>query len=58
MVDFTECKTITSMFEKIAEEMCDKFCRYTHEGAPHGKPDDWLIEDEESPCRECPLNIL
>ena len=55
MVDFTECKTITNMFEKIAEEMCDKYCKYkdTWDADAEGYE---LFESDI--CKNCPLNNL
>ena len=50
--------TITKQLEQIVEEMCDKYCRFPKEPILEGKTEDWLIEDDESPCRNCPLNRL
>lgn len=51
-------KTISEQFEDIIQEMCDHYCRYAFEPVPDGKDEDWLIEDPESPCNNCPLNRL
>ena len=50
--------SISEQFEKIKEEMCDEFCKYPCMTTPEGKEDDWLHNDEESPCFRCPLNNL
>ena len=50
--------TITQMLEDICQEMCQDFCRYTHMEPPEGKDDNWLTEDDDSPCNRCPLNRL
>ncbi len=53
-----ESKTITKMLEDIAQEMCEGFCKYTAMEPPEGKDEDWLVNDDESPCGMCPLNRL
>lgn len=53
-----EPKTVTLLFERIKEEMCDKFCKYPLMPTPEGKDDEWLITDDDSPCNNCPLNRL
>jgi len=43
-------KKITDLFEEIAEEICDKYCKYTD---AYGEEDqDFLYEKI---CAECPL---
>lgn len=48
-------ETITQQIEKIAEEMCNKYCKYPHE---------WNEEEqgtelcESDICLNCPLNRL
>ena len=53
-----EAKSITDIIEQVKEDMCDKYCRYTHEPTPEGKDADWLFDDDDFPCKECPLNRL
>ena len=53
-----EPRTISLWFEKIKEEMCDKFCKYPEMPTPEGKDDCWLYEDDDSPCNRCPLMRL
>ena len=48
-------ETISKQLEKIASEICDKFCKYPDQPIPEGKEPDWLITDPESPCNNCPL---
>ena len=44
--------------ENIKEKMCDEYCRYPIMPIPKGKTEDWLIEDSESPCLRCPINMI
>lgn len=53
-----ENKTVVAIFEEVIEQMCDKYCRYPHEPIPEGKDEDWLMNDDDSPCNDCPLNRL
>lgn len=53
-----EEKTIPQMLEDIAKEMCDHYCKYSAQEPPEGKDENWLIEDDESPCNTCPMNRL
>lgn len=50
--------TISEQLEKAKEQMCDKYCKYPCMTPPEGKDENWLCEDEDSPCHECPLNKL
>lgn len=50
--------SICEQLEKVKEEMCDKYCKYPHEPVPDGKDDNYLYEDDDSPCLTCPLNRL
>lgn len=49
---------ITKMLEEISEQICNDYCKYTHSPVPEGKDPDWLWNDEDSPCNNCPLNRL
>ena len=51
-------KTITQMIEEVAEEICNNYCKWPEKASEEGRPDDWLTEDPESPCQNCPLNRL
>lgn len=53
-----EPKTITQILEDVSNEMCESYCKYTHMEPPEGKDENWLTEDDESPCIMCPLNRL
>lgn len=50
--------TLTDYIEKVKEEMCDGYCKYPNQEPPAGKDEDWLYEDADSPCSNCPLNKL
>ena len=50
--------TITEQFEHIKESMCDKYCKYPCMPIPEGKDENWLCEDDDSPCNSCPLSEL
>lgn len=50
--------TIRQEIEKIAEEICDNYCKYPMQAPPEGKNENWLSEDDASPCLKCPLNRL
>lgn len=50
--------SITEQIEDIKQRMCDKYCIYSHQPIPEGKDEDWLYEDDDSPCSTCPLNEL
>ena len=49
--------TISEQIESIKERVCDCICKYTVMPIPEGKNDDWLFDDD-SPCKDCPLNDL
>ena len=51
-------KSITETIEEVKEDMCSHYCRYPFEPIPEGRTEDWLLEDEDSPCQKCPLNRL
>ena len=50
--------TVSEQFEKLKEKMCSEYCKYPTMEIPEGKDEDWLIEDDDSPCNTCPLNKL
>lgn len=50
--------TITQKIEQVKEKMCDEYCKYSCMNPPEGKDEDWLWNDEDSPCNNCPLNNL
>jgi len=50
--------TVTTIINKVIEQMCDEYCRFPREPIPEGKGEDWLTEDADSPCNTCPLNWL
>lgn len=43
--------------ENLKSAMCDRYCKYPLQ-TPVGKTEDWLIEDEDSPCLTCPMSKL
>ena len=53
-----EPKTVRQIIEDVCNDICKDICRYTYMNPPTGKDDNWLIEDDDSPCNECPLNRL
>lgn len=53
-----DVKSVATMLQEIAEDMCNNYCKYPHQHIPDGKDEDWLTEDPESPCQKCPLNRL
>lgn len=54
----SEKQTVAQIMEQVIEDMCDRYCRWPNEPIPAGKTEDWLINDDESPCNDCPLNRL
>lgn len=50
--------SVTELIEKVKEDMCNGYCKYSNAPIPEGKTEDWLYEDEDSPCNDCPLNRL
>lgn len=50
--------TVVEQIEEIGAEICNNYCKYPCQPVPKGKSEDWLFEDEDSPCRSCPLNKL
>ena len=48
-------QTISEIIEKVKADMCDHYCIYTHQPLPDGRSEDWLLEDDDSPCKKCPL---
>ena len=53
-----EKQTVAQIMEEVIEEMCDHYCKWPNEPIPEGKSEDWLINDDDSPCNDCPLNRL
>lgn len=51
-------KSVSEILEEVKAEMCNDFCKYTAQEPPEGKDEDWLVNDDESPCGICPLNRL
>ena len=51
-------KTITKQLEEIFEDFCNNYCKYPVLPIPEGREDNWLSEDEDSPCETCPLNRI
>ena len=51
----SEEKTITQQIHDIAGEFCNKYCKYPELPIPEGKDENWLMEDDDSPCNTCPL---
>lgn len=49
---------LVTLRENVFSEICDKICKYSSAPVPEGKTEDWLFEDEDSPCNSCPLNRL
>ena len=43
---------------EVNQEICDGYCKYPNMPIPEGKDEDWLINDEDSPCISCPFNKL
>ena len=43
---------------EVNQEICDGYCKYPNMPVPEGKDEDWLINDEDSPCISCPFNKL
>lgn len=41
--------------DKVCKRMCDEYCKWPNEPIPEGKEEGWLQEDEDSPCKSCPL---
>lgn len=55
----TEYKdTVAGILEQVISDFCDNYCKYPNMPIPEGKNKDWLIEDEDSPCRKCPCERL
>lgn len=50
--------SILETLEDVKQRMCDGYCKYAHSPVPEGKSEDWLFEDDDSPCINCPLNEL
>lgn len=51
-------KPISDILEEVREDMCNNYCKYPNMPVPEGKTEDWLFDDEDSPCNDCPLNYL
>ena len=50
--------SVSEIIEDIKCQICDTRCKYPQMPIPEGKTEDWLIEDEDSPCNDCPLSRL
>lgn len=51
-------KSISEQIEEVRDDMCTNYCKWPNEPIPEGKDEDWLLNDEDSPCNNCPLNRL
>ena len=49
----TEVKSVTDMIEEVKEQMCNDYCRYTHQSW-EALEEDRILEI----CENCPLNRL
>lgn len=50
-------KSISEQIEEVKNEICDTRCKWPNQ-IPEGRDEDWLLEDPDSPCMNCPLNRL
>lgn len=50
--------SFTGILENVKRDMCDGYCKYPLQEVPEGKTEDWMVEDDDSPCMTCPLNRL
>lgn len=50
--------SISNTLEMVKTDMCDSYCKYPEMSIPEGKDENWLLEDDASPCLKCPLNRL
>lgn len=50
--------SISECIEQVKTEVCKDYCKYPNMEPPEGKDENWLFEEEESPCLTCPLNQL
>ena len=48
-------KTIQQQLDDIAQDICDNYCKYPNMPIPEGRNENWLINDDDSPCSTCPL---
>lgn len=51
-------KTVSEILTEVTQDICDHYCKYPCMPIPDGKDENWLLEDDDSPCKECPLNKL
>ena len=51
-------QSITDLLDDAKTKMCNEYCRYPFMPIPEGKDDDWLAMDPDSPCKNCPLDML
>ena len=51
-------QSITDLLDDAKTKMCNEYCRYPFMPIPEGKDDDWLFMDPDSPCKNCPLDML
>ncbi len=51
-------QSITDLLDDTKTKMCNEYCRYPFMPIPEGKDDDWLAMDPDSPCKNCPLDML
>ena len=51
-------KTISKELDEICQTMCDSYCKYPSMEPPEGKDENWLTDDDESPCNMCPMMRL
>ena len=49
---------INDVITSVVEQMCENYCKYPLMDPPEGHTDDWLMDDDDSPCKTCPLNRL
>lgn len=51
-------KSVSAIIEETKEDICKNYCKYPTLPVPEGRTENWLIEDDDSPCMNCPLNNL
>jgi len=51
-------KTIIEQLNDLAIDFCNNYCKYPLMDIPEGKDEDWLFNDDDSPCMTCPLSMI
>lgn len=51
-------KSIVEILEEVSADFCNNYCKWPTMPTPEGRDEEWLTQDEDSPCFNCPIGRL